>query len=77
MSSTAVMSAVNVRVTEPARAPELVSYFDELGLHAVAGPDGAVRILPWEHMEWLAARLEIERSIHTWVKTHGVPVQVY
>ena len=69
-------ATINVRVTEPTEAPGLVSFLDRLGLRALRGPDGAVRILPWADVEPHQARVEILSCIDSWVQNHGVPVQL-
>jgi len=69
-------ATIPVRVTEPARAPALLSYLDRLGLRALAGPDGTIRIRPWDDVEWHEARVEILLCIDSWVRRHGVPVQL-
>jgi len=67
---------IRVRVTDPALAPELVSYFDRLGLRALGGPDGSITIRPWADVEWAEAQLEIAIAIDGWVRNHRVPVQL-
>lgn len=67
---------IRVRVTDPAQAPGLVSYFDRLGLTALAGEDGSITIRPWADVEWAEAQLEIAVAIDGWVRNHGVPVQL-
>ncbi|MDE3024975.1 MAG: hypothetical protein KGI93_05330 [Acidobacteriota bacterium] len=67
---------IRVRVTDPALAPGLVSYFDRLGLRALGGPDGSITIRPWADVEWAEAQLEIAIAIDGWVRNHGVPVQL-
>ena len=69
-------ATLHVRVTDPTRAPELVSYFNRLGLHALGGSGGTIRVRPWADVELLEARIEIEHCIDSWVRRHGVPVQL-
>ncbi|MDE3131699.1 MAG: hypothetical protein KGL16_11155 [Acidobacteriota bacterium] len=69
-------STINVRVMEPTAAPGLVSYLDRLGLNALAGPDGTVRIRAWPGVEWQAAKVEILYCIDAWVRNHAIPVQL-
>jgi hypothetical protein len=67
---------IRVRVTDPTQASALVTYFDRIGLEAVAGPDGSITIHPWADVEWAEAQLEIAIAIDGWVRNHGVPVQL-
>jgi hypothetical protein len=65
-----------LRVTDAACAPDFIGYLDRLGLRALAGADGSIAIRLWDDVEWLEARLEVERCIDSWVRLHGVPVQL-
>lgn len=67
---------INVRVTDASRGAELVSYLDRLGLRALAGPDGVIRVRGWDDVEFHEARVEILGYIDAWVHQHGVPVQL-
>lgn len=69
-------ATISVRVTTPAEAPGLVDYLDRLGLRALAGSDGAVRIRLWPDVEWHEARVEVLFCIDSWVRRHGIPVQL-
>jgi hypothetical protein len=69
-------ATINVRVTEPAHAPRLVSFLDQLGLRAFGEPNGTVRIHPWADVEWHEARVEILMCVDSWVRNNGVPVQL-
>ena len=69
-------ATINVRVTDTAHEAELVSYLDRLGLRALAGPDGVIRIRGWDDVEYHEARVEILGYIDAWVHEHGVPVQL-
>lgn len=69
-------STINVRVTKPTEANGLVGYLDRLGLNALAGPNGAVRIRPWPEVEWHEARVEVLSCIDSWVRSKGIPVQL-
>ena len=69
-------ATINVRVTDGARGAELVSYLDRLGLHALEGEDGVIRVRAWDDVELHEARVEILGYIDAWVHQHGVPVQL-
>lgn len=69
-------ATINVRVTDSARGAELVSYLDRLGLRALAGPDGVIRVRAWDDVEYHEARVEILGYIDAWVHQRGVPVQL-
>ncbi|HKT43552.1 MAG TPA: hypothetical protein VJQ85_02045 [Gaiellaceae bacterium] len=69
-------ATINVRVTDASRGAELVGYLDRLGLRALAGPDGVIRVRGWDDVEFHEARVEILGYIDAWVRRHGVPVQL-
>jgi hypothetical protein len=67
---------VHIRVTDASAVTGLLGYLDRLGLRALAGFDGSIWIHPWDDVEWHEARVEIERCIDSWVRRHGVAVQL-
>lgn len=67
---------INVRVMKPTAAPDLVSFLDRLGLRTFDSPDGTIRICPWDDVEFHEARVEILWCVDSWVRNHGIPVQL-
>jgi hypothetical protein len=66
---------VRVRVSDPARGPELRDYFQRLGLCAFAATDGSVEAecLPGSDLQ--PSRDELDGYINHWVKTNRIAVQ--
>jgi hypothetical protein len=66
---------VRVKVSDPARGPELRDYFQRLGLCAFAANDGSVEAecLPGSGLQ--PSRDELDGYINQWVKTNRIAVQ--
>jgi hypothetical protein len=66
---------VRVKVSDPARGPQLRDYFQRLGLCAFAATDGSVEAecLPGSGVQ--PSRDELDGYINHWVKTNRIAVQ--